>query len=155
MHKRGNELIKTLLLLFMTFPFYQCGEHNTDYYGIPETYVYYTINLNLPQYSDLNLFGGWTYIDEGFKGLIIYHKVDDTYIALERCCTYEPLEECSQVCVDESGIFLRCGHYDGEDFISCCGSNFDMEGNVIKGPALYPLKQYRVSRSAEMLTISN
>lgn len=136
-------------------PFYQCGDKNTDYVGIPHVYVYYTINLNLPQYNQLGLLGGWTYIDEGFKGIIVYHKVDDSFIALERCCTYQPLEECSRVSVDESGIFIRCGHYEGSEFISCCGSNFDMEGEVIKNPALYPLKRYRVSRNGDVLTISN
>ena len=129
---------------------------NNGYYNIPDVYVNYTINLSLAKYSDLNIPGGHFYLnDEGYKGIIVYHAIDDTYLAFERACTYRPLDDCSKITVDESGIYMRCGEYDGSTFVDCCGSKFDMSGFVLNSPALYPLKQYKVSVQSGNLFISN
>ena len=132
-----------------------CKENN-NYHGIPDVYVNFTINLSLPLYSDLNNIGGfYLFREEGYKGVLIYHNLDDTYLALEACCTYHPLSDCATIVVDQSGIFLRCGHYEGSDFIECCASHYDMQGFVIQNPAIYTLKRYNVFKDGETLYVSN
>jgi len=129
---------------------------NKTYYGIPDVYVNMMINMNLPLYNNLNVSGGFHYFpDEGFRGVLVYHNLDDNFIALECCCTYHALEECAEIKVDQSGIFLRCGHYEGVDFVECCGSRYDMTGINIQGPALYPLKRYNVYRDGQTIYVNN
>ncbi|MBC8343404.1 MAG: hypothetical protein ISR55_11675 [Bacteroidetes bacterium] len=150
-HAAGLFLLVSSMLLFEN-----CNDTNNDYHDIPDVYVYFTLNLDLPIYNSLTIPGGHFYLnDEGYKGIIMYHNLDDTYLAFERTCTYQPLNDCSTITVDQSGIFMRCGHYDGSDFINCCESTFDMNGFVLKNPALYPLKRYNVSQLGNVLTISN
>jgi len=140
-------IIIPLLLIFST-----CKDPDNDYYDIPDVYVNYLLNMDLPQYADLKFPGGFVYVaNEGYNGIIVYHTLDDQYIALERTCTYQPLEECSVIYADDSGLFLRCGKEEGR----CCDSKFEMDGTVLKGPALYPLKPYLVSRMGNNLTITS
>jgi len=149
--------VKVLFLVFLitVLVISSCNENN-NYHGIPDVYVNFSINLLLPLYSNLNNIGGsYLYENEGYKGVIVYHNLDDTYLALEAACTYHPLEDCGKICIDQSGIFLRCGKYSGADFIECCASHYDMTGNVIQGPAIYPLKQYFAYRDGDMVYINN
>ena len=142
-------LISYLLILI------QCKNKDENEYLIPDVYVNMQINLDLPLYSSLQNPGTYIYIhDEGYKGLIIYHD-NSGYIALERTCPYRPLDECSKVTVDNSGIMIRCGQYKGTNWEPCCNSKFEMNGNVLEGPSIYPLKKYNVTRDGNMLTIRN
>jgi len=150
-------------LSYILFPFfiilffvpYSCNENKT-YHGIPDVFVNMIINLNLPLYSNLNNIGGFYFFpDEGYKGVLLYHNLDDNFIAHECCCTYHALEDCAKIAVDQSGIFLRCGQYQGPDFVECCGSRYDMTGMVIQGPAIYPLKRYNVYRDGQTIYVNN
>ena len=135
-----------------------CNKTNTDgYYNIPYVYVNKTINLELPSYSNLVPIGGYVIVGNvGYQGIILYHNGSDEYIATERACTYKPLDDCSIVTVDNSGTFLRCGHYESSDWIACCNSKFTMDGySVLAGPAQYPLKHYQVIRTGNSLLVTN
>ncbi|MEA3496646.1 MAG: hypothetical protein U9R42_11485 [Bacteroidota bacterium] len=148
-----NKRYKTLILplLFLIILFTNCNDDET-YHNIPDVYINYEINLNLPQFNNLVHAGGYVYIDnEGYNGLLIVHYYDDTYIAIERTCTYEPLKECSVLYVDDSGIFIKCGKEEGD----CCDSRFQMDGTVMHGPAKYPLRTYNLVHTGDKLTISN
>ncbi len=139
------------LLALISILFSHCNNQD-PYEGIPNVYVNFDLNLNLPQYADLNHPGGYVLINnEGYHGIIIYHNLNDEFIALERTCTYQPQNPCSVIYVDSSGIMLRCGLKDGD----CCDSRFDMEGQVLQGPATWPLKRYLVSRNGDILNISS
>jgi hypothetical protein len=146
---------KTIFVLVFLF---SCGDKNnkSDYYPIPYVPVNFQINMDLPAYSDLINVGSYLYMPfEGYKGVIIYHSITGDYIALERACTFNPLEACSYVSVDNSGLVLRCGQYEGKDWLPCCNSKFTMEGIVLEGPAVYPLQRYRVQKMGNTLYISN
>lgn len=124
---------------------------------VPNVYVNKQINLNNPLYADLNAAGSHIYInDEGYRGIILYHSFDGSYLAHDRACTYHPDESCASVSVNASNIQIECGSFDhNNEWQECCGSLFDMDGRVLEGPAVYPLKRYYVSQSGSILTISN
>src|SRR5688500_12760092 len=78
-----------LLLVILIFPATNgCAPELSDdpipYQGFPA----FTINLNLPQYQGVSTDGGWTYIDGGVRGIILYRQNTSTYIAYERNCSY-------------------------------------------------------------------
>jgi hypothetical protein len=153
-----NINLKLFFVLIPVIMLVNCNK-NTDsgYYNIPYVTINRTINLELPSYSDLLNIGGYIIIgNEGYKGIIVYHGGNDEYFAIERTCTNLPLDECAYVTPDISNTFLKCGHYQGTDWISCCDSKYTMDGNtVLQGPAKYPLKHYQVIKLGNQLQITN
>lgn len=149
-----KSIFKSIFLISIIAIFLSnCNPDNQKpYANIPDVFINYDLNLNLPQFSNLTHPGGFVYIDnEGYKGIIVYHKLDDNYVAIERTCTYQPLEDCSKIYVDDSGLYLRCGENDGD----CCESKFEMDGTVLHEPAIYPLKTYNVLQHGDFLSITN
>jgi Rieske Fe-S protein len=114
--------------------------------GIPQVIVNETINLKNYQYQPLAFIGGYVYLNAGVRGIIIYRQSVDEYIAIERNCTFQPLDPCAIVSVDQSTLFL---------IDTCCTSTFDFNGFPTGGPATLPLRQYNTFLNQNYLTISN
>ena len=102
------------------------------------TYPFYVnIDLNLPEYSDLQISGSSIFIEGGVEGIIIYHGIGNDYKVYDRNCSYEPSLSCSVIDSVNSGIAF-CG---------CCASAFLISntGEAISAPALLSLKTYNFS----------
>ena len=104
---------------------------------IQNVYVYESIPLNLPEYSEVLIPGNTIFVDGGVEGIIIYHGIGDNFKVYDRNCSYEPSLECSSIDSVNSGI-AYCG---------CCTSAFLISntGEAINAPALLPLKAYNWS----------
>lgn len=106
--------------------------------NVPYVPVDVYINISLPAYSNLNVIGGWAYVSGGNKGLIVYRQAADAFMAYDRICTYNASNSCGKVDVDSSGSYAICP-CDG-------GSKYQLyDGQVVKGPATFALKQYQTS----------
>lgn len=146
--KKASMNIKNTPLQFIIFFcafFTSCDDDPVDS-QLPYVYVETTININNIQYDDLRT-RGYTYIQEGYRGIILY-KVPDTgkYKAFERACTYQPENACGIVEVHQSGFYM-------ED--PCCSSTFDFEGVPTSGPARTRLREYFTLLDGTILTISS
>jgi hypothetical protein len=110
---------------------------NTKDDYIQEVYVDIIVDLNLPEYSNLQASGNSIFIEGGVEGIIIYHGVGSDYKVYDRNCSYEPSLSCSQIDSVDAGI-AYCG---------CCPSAFLLSNNanVLNSPALLPLKAYNRS----------
>ena len=128
-------LMTVFLMLLYGFSNFGC-KHERDYSNIPYIYTDTTIDVTSAMYHYLEFIGGWGYIPSGYKGIFLYHLSDNKFIALERCCTYDPEIFEARVYYDEKNRVLRD---------SVCGSEFQpfFEGSVVKGPAELPLRQYK------------
>jgi nitrite reductase/ring-hydroxylating ferredoxin subunit len=105
------------------------------------------INLNLPQYTTLKSDGGSVSIDGGVRGIIIYRKSSNAYLAYERNCSFQPNEACATVEVHSSNLFL---------IDTCCGSSFGLDdGNPTGGAAWRPLRRYKTYLNGSELSISS
>lgn len=139
---KNNLTALFLLLVFVFFP--QCKKNEDP---IPYVYVNFYINLNSPQYTDLNNIGGYVYVTGGYRGIVIYRNSIDEFKAFDRACPYKPSKECERVVVEETGITL---------VDTCCGSRFLlMDGSVVNGPATISLKEYRTYFSGSNLQVRN
>ena len=120
---------------------------NTKDDYIQEVYVNINIDLNLPEYSDLQVSGNSIFIEGGVEGIIIYHGVGNDYKVYDRNCSYEPSLSCSQIDSVDAGI-AYCG---------CCTSAFLLsnDASVLNSPALLPLKKYYWTLSGSQMHISN
>ncbi len=105
-----------------------------EQHPIPNVAVNVLINLNLPAYQNLNVAGGWAYVNGGSKGIVVYRNFDE-FVALDRHSTYEASEDCSIVKVDPNNFFTLLD--------SCSDSQYNIvDGTVTKGPAKWGLRKY-------------
>ena len=104
---------------------------------IQDVYVNINLDLNLPEYSVLQVSGNSIFIEGGVEGVIIYHGLGNDYKVYDRNCSYEPSLSCSKIDSIDAGI-AYCG---------CCTSAFLLSNNAnaINSPALLPLKSYNWS----------
>lgn len=130
-------------LLLLAFISPSCDEDSDDT-NIPYVYVNFTI---YPNTLDFIPDGGWIYVTGGYKGIIIYRPMHEEFLAFERACPYDPLEEGARVEVESSGIVATDPH---------CGSRFLLtDGSPVEGPARTSLKQYRTRYDGYALTVTN
>lgn len=130
-----------LLLLLLT----ACGS-NTVGPHIPDVVVDQQLNVNSQLYPGLRQDGGHAYISGGYKGILVVRQNAGQYDAFERACPYDPTASCAKVTVDASNLFI---------VDDCCGSQFNLQGEVTGGPAVYGLRKYRTTMSGSVLHITN
>lgn len=110
---------------------------NTQQDNAPYVPVDVYINLNLPQNQALNAPGGWAYAQGGIKGIIVYRRGMDEFVAYDRNCTYNEESSCGTASVDSSNVLINC---------ECDGSVYNIfDGSVNEGPARLPLRMYNAS----------
>ncbi len=127
--KRIN-ITRALFILVTLLTFSNCSKTQDI---IPNVYVDTYVYLTQPTSINLNAVGGWIYITGGVKGIVVYRKSPDEYVAFERNCPYKPQDNCA-IAVESSNIIAND---------ACCGSRFQLtDGLVIKGPSTRSLKQY-------------
>src|ERR1700748_246505 len=132
------------VLAFAAVFFLSCGK-NSD--PIPNVSVNFELPLSDPRLTGLNIAGGVVLISGyGVAGLIIYREPDGSYVAYDRCSSYQPEKHCA-VTVDQPGFTATD---------PCSGSMFSMaDGTPVKAPATKSLRQYAVSVSNFEIFVSN
>ena len=138
-------IMKSALCILIALFFFSTCNTKDDY--IQEVYVNINIDLNLPEYSDLQVSGNSIFIEGGVEGIIIYHGIGNDYKVYDRNCSYEPSLSCSQIDSVDSGIA----------YCACCTSAFLLsnEASVLNSPALLPLKKYYWTLTGSQMHISN
>lgn len=141
-----KKIILLIVLIAACGIIFSCKKNDSSVKG---GYANVVINLNDPTALQLNAIGGWIYftgVDAGLKGLIVYRRSQDEYVAYDRACTYDPTGNCSLI-IESSGIIAAD---------TCCGSKFEIySGSVTHDPATQPLIQYQVSHEGNNLYITN
>ncbi len=131
-----------LLLALMTLS--GCRERNID--RVPDVPVNIAINVLQPDFFNLSVPSGWVYITGGSRGIIVYRKSPDEFIALERHSPYLPQDNCA-VTVNEDNVIVSD---------PCSGSQWLIsDGSIIEGPTAFPLKTYRTTFENPILYITN
>jgi len=117
------------LPLFIIMALSSCNKDNQPVVnGVPFVAVNVLINTNNPAYFDIQVPGGWVYHAAGSRGLIIYRRSQDVFVAMDRHCPFRPQDGC-QVNMDQSAVF-------SED-TGCCSSQFGVnDGSILQGPAV-------------------
>ncbi len=133
---KGKNTKLFFLIIFLSVIFIKCDKNNNDV--VPNVYVNFTIYINEPDYSELNAIGNSVMVTGGAKGIIIYRNSLNEFFAYDRCCTYKPSEKNEYVQLLEQGSPIVVD--------STCGSKFNLvDGSVINGPAVLPLKKYNTT----------
>jgi len=128
-------MARNLLILLIFIIFNSCREDNENE-RVPRVQTDFTINLNLPEFTELQNPGGWKTFLGGSRGIIVYRVNIDEFVAFDRHCTYRVQDACQVIVDQESGLTAKD--------LDCCGSVFELiTGNVVEGPAQFPLQSFR------------
>ncbi len=95
------------------------------------------INISLPSYSELQGVGGWTTVNGGSKGIIVYRKSYDEFVSFD---LHSPANNglCEQPLVPDSTNFLQLNDL-------CTDAAFSLyDGSPITGSEL-GLRQYQAT----------
>ena len=121
-----------------------CDNEN---YNFPQVDVNLFLYTNNPEFFDVEIPGGWMYLNGGVGGILLYRKNLDEFIAYDRASTFNPTSKC-QVNVDEQDNIIIND--------PCSESQFLItDGSVIQGPANQPLKRYNTIYDGNNLSIFN
>jgi hypothetical protein len=113
---------------------------------VPNVPVDITINVNEPAWFNIQAVTGWVYITGGSRGIIIYRKSFDEFVALERHVPYNVQDGCAAVVTSDNVIV--------ED--PCSGSQWIItDGSLIQGPASFNLTTYETIFTDPVLRIFN
>ena len=138
-------MIRRLQFIFLSLVLtLGCRDNNTN--RIPDVPVNIAINVLQPDFFNLSVPSGWVYITGGSRGIIVYRKTQDEFIALERHSPYQPEDNCA-VTVDADGVLISDPCSDSKWLIS--------DGTIVQGPTSMPLRTYRTSFSNPILYITN
>jgi hypothetical protein len=135
-------LAVSILLLF------SCNDGISPVSPVPDVLVREEVNLNSIGAQPLRQRdGNFIYISGGIKGIIVYRKRQDEFLAFERKSPFNLEEDCGILKVPSSQFYM-------ED--TCHQCTFNWEGQPLSGPCRSIAKQYRVQYSnAYTLLITN
>ena len=106
-----------------------------------------TINLNLPQYDDLNYNGGAVYLNSGgIKGLILFNFSNQIF-AWEASCPNQYPSSCSTMKIDGVQTVCNCDDY-----------NYSLATGQLLSTSetnSYPMKLYFSEKNGNSVRISN
>lgn len=95
------------------------------------------INISLPSYTELQSVGGWTTVNGGSKGIIIYRKSYDEFVSFD---LHSPANEgqCEKPLITDPNNFLQLND-------ECSGATFSLfDGSPMTGSEL-GLRQYQAT----------
>ena len=105
--------MKKVAFLCIIFLLFNCTENGSVNQCFPFISVNETVNLDLPQFIDLQIPGGWAYTTGGYQGLIVYNLNGVQFKAYDRLCPGENISSCSQMSVD-TNLRILCQCNDNE-----------------------------------------
>lgn len=107
-----------------------------------------SLNTDLPQFSSLNFAGNSVVVrNQGIRGFVIYNFGNDQYSAFELSDPNHAPNSCATMNID--GITATCPCPDDNN-------SYDIfSGQPKTGNGKYPMKPYRVSRSGNVIVVSN
>jgi nitrite reductase/ring-hydroxylating ferredoxin subunit len=147
------------ITLVFTIIFCSCNKKNDV---IPYAHVSFTLDLNDPEFVNLNAMGGSVTVDShtnnwgiyaaGYdgNGIIIYAGIDEFY-AYDRTCPHDYAVNglSVKVNIDKSNSTIA--------ICPKCGTTYALSaaGTPASGVGRYPLKNYRTSFQGNYVTVSN
>lgn len=136
-----------LFLALSVFTLSACNKGNS--HPVPNIPFDFTIDITLPSYSSLMGVGGFTYVTGGSRGIIIYRRSIDEFIAFDRHSPQDPDGACDLPLYPDNDNFLIL-------IDSCSTATFSLyDGSAISNSE-FGLRQYQtVFNGSNILRIYN
>lgn len=136
-----------LFLALSVFIMSACNKSNS--HPVPNIPFDFTIDITLPSYSSLMGVGGFTYVTGGSRGIIVYRRSIDEFIAFDRHSPQDPDGTCALPLYPDNDNFLIL-------IDSCSTATFSLyDGSAISNSE-FGLRQYQtVFNGTNILRIYN
>jgi len=120
----------------------KCSKNNNNI--IPNIPFDITIDLNLPSYIELTGVGGWSYVNGGSRGIIVYRRSIDEFIAFDRHSPADPEGTCFLPLFPDATNFLVLKD-------TCNSATFSLYDGSPMSNSEYGLRQYSTQYSGSNL----
>jgi hypothetical protein len=108
-----------------------------------------TIDITLPSYLNLTGVGGWAYVNGGSRGIIVYRRAIDEFVAFDRHSPADPDGTCLFPLYPDSDNFLQLND-------TCNNAKFSLYDGSPVSNSQFGLRQYRtVFNGTDLLRIYN
>lgn len=160
MNLKANKVLNAEILFAVIIILFLLGCDKDNGSNIPLAPIDITINPNSTFYQELNIVGGWVYLDENdgvvdpSRGIIVYRMSIDEFLAYERtppyqadsCCNASKTL-CTKLIVDNYFPFIMD---------TCTLSKYSiLDGSPVSGPSKSPLGRYFAEYNGQLLYIHN
>jgi hypothetical protein len=126
--------IQNILFFSLIVLLFACNKNKTQ--PVPNIPFDITIDINLPSYNALIGVGGWAYVSGGSRGIIVYRKSIDEFVAFDRHSPADPEGTCPEPLYPDPDNFLTL-------IDSCNTATFSLyDGSPISNSE-YGLRQYQ------------
>ncbi len=140
-----------LKIALFVFVFTSCTKKNTNTTvnnnPVPSIPVQITLFPNNVSNFKIQAIGGWMYISGGIRGIIVYRKSEEEFVAIERTSSHLPNDDAAIVKVQTNNFTLKDTVSDSQWRI--------FDGTVTKGPTQWPLRLYGTTYDGNVLRIVN
>lgn len=99
--------MKKLFYLFIIVAFTNCTDGGIPNECFPTNVVDETLNLDLPQFINLRVPGGWSNAVGGHRGIVVFNLNGSQFKAFDRRCPEQDQSTCGPMIVENS-IILKC-----------------------------------------------
>lgn len=140
-----NTMKKIIALVFLIVTFYGCDSGSVNYRNpyLPNYPVDLPINLNLPQYTNLQFAGNYIVdFSQGIRGIVVFNT-GTGYTAFDVACPNQDLSSCSTMTISVPNAVC-----------SCDDAQYSLFTGIAPGKD-YPMKPYRVQINGNNLYITN
>ena len=121
----------SILLLFALLT--GCRNHNIN--PIPNIPFDLLIDISLPSYNSLNGVSGWCYVNGGSRGIIVYRKSLDEFVAFDRHSPEDPDGNCPSPLFPDNNNFLQLND-------TCNNATFSLYDGMPISNSNFGLRQY-------------
>jgi nitrite reductase/ring-hydroxylating ferredoxin subunit len=153
-----SKIINILIIVLTAVSLSSCKKNKNDI--IPDVTVDFTINLNDPEFFDLNAIGNskivtsatnnWGIYSAGYddNGIIVYRSFEDEFNAYDRTCPHDFAVNGLSIKVNVDFTIAICPR---------CSTNYALSafGTPISGPGKYPLKNYKTNFNGQSVHVWN
>ena len=127
--------MKQLLVISFGLLLLSAKCNNQNQHPVPFVPVDITIDMQLPSYSNLQGVGGWTYLNGGSRGIIVYRKAIDEFVAFDRHAPSDPEGSCPIALYPDNQNFLQL-------IDSCNNAVFSLYDGSPVSNSIFGLRQY-------------
>ncbi len=124
---------KTATLIVSLFLILGCRKNQTN--PIPNIPFDLLIDISLPTYNSLNGVGGWCYVNGGSRGIIVYRRALDEFVAFDRHSPEDMNVTCPKPLFPNPDNFLQL-------LDSCNNASFSLYDGMPITNSVLSLRQY-------------
>lgn len=143
-----RSIILYCLIVLLTWACHKTNTNNLNNNNpVPSVPVAITVYPNNVSNFKIQAIGGWMYLSGGIRGIILYRKSQEEFVAIERTSPYLPNNDDAIVKVQVNNFTLRDTVSDSQWRI--------IDGTITKGPTQWPLRLYGTTYDGNVLRIAN